>query len=124
MVAQASRVLGFTPAVRLEGPVESVLSDEVRTEMVASMREALGNVARHARPRRRRCVVEIVDDQVVMTVVDNGVGPPDGRGQRARRPRTQQPDVARRSASAARARLTPRDPAEGTGAVLRWTARF
>ena len=54
VVAQASRVLGFTPALRIEGPVETLLSDEVRTEMVASMREALGNVARHAAPRTRR----------------------------------------------------------------------
>jgi PAS domain S-box-containing protein len=76
VVAQASRVLGFTPAVRMEGPVESVLTDEIRTEMVASMREALGNVARHARASRAQVLVQIEDDRVVMTVTDNGVGPP------------------------------------------------
>jgi len=76
VVAQASRVLGFTPAVRMGGPVESVLSDEIRTEMVASMREALGNVARHARATAAAVDVELVDDNVVMTVTDNGIGPP------------------------------------------------
>ena len=48
VVAQASRLLGFTPALRIEGPLDTVLGDDVRAEMVASMREALGNVARHA----------------------------------------------------------------------------
>ena len=37
-------MLGFTPALRIEGPVDTLLSDEVRTEMVASMREALESV--------------------------------------------------------------------------------
>lgn len=76
VVAQASRVLGFTPSLRMEGPVESVLTDEIRTEMVASMREALGNVARHAEASLAQVLVQIADDSVVMTVIDNGVGPP------------------------------------------------
>jgi PAS domain S-box-containing protein len=76
VVAQASRVLGFTPSLRLDGPVDSVLSPEVRTEMVASMREALGNVARHAQASQATVVVALADGHVVMTVSDNGVGPP------------------------------------------------
>lgn len=76
VVAQASRVLGFTPALRLHGPVDSVLSPEVRTEMVASMREALGNVARHAQASQATVLVELADGDVVMTVSDNGLGPP------------------------------------------------
>lgn len=76
VMAQASRVLGFTPALRLDGPVETVLADEVRTEMVASMREALGNVARHARASSAEVQVELAGDRVVMTVTDNGQGPP------------------------------------------------
>lgn len=76
VVAQASRVLGFTPALRLDGPVETVLTDDVRTEMVASMREALGNVARHARASQAHVVIEVRDDLVSMSVLDNGLGPP------------------------------------------------
>ncbi|MCB0965892.1 MAG: PAS domain S-box protein [Ilumatobacter sp.] len=76
VVAQASRVLGFTPALRLEGPVDSVLTNEIRTEMIASMREALGNVARHAKASEAAVLVTVDDGSVVMTVVDDGVGPP------------------------------------------------
>jgi PAS domain S-box-containing protein len=76
VVAQASRVLGFTPALRLEGPVESVLTPEIRTEMIASMREALGNVARHAQASAASVVIAVDEGNVVMTVTDDGVGPP------------------------------------------------
>lgn len=76
VMAQASRVLGFTPALRLDGPVETAITDEIRTEMVASMREALGNVARHAAATRADVTVELVDSHVVMRVIDNGSGPP------------------------------------------------
>jgi len=76
VVAQASRVLGFTPALRLEGPVESVLSEPVRGEMVASLREALGNVARHAHATQVEVMIAVRGDQIEATVTDNGVGPP------------------------------------------------
>lgn len=77
VVAQANRVLGFTPALRLDGPVESVLSDEVCVEMIASMREALGNVARHAGASKVDVTIAVEGDRVVMRVVDDGVGPPE-----------------------------------------------
>lgn len=81
VVAQASRVLGFTPALRLDGPVESVLSDETNTEMMASLREALGNVARHADASTVEVTIAVEGDHVVMLVSDDGVGPPDMSGQ-------------------------------------------
>ena len=123
VVAQASRVLGFTPSLRLEGPVDSVMSDEVRTEMVASMREALGNVARHAKASLAHVVVAVVDKSVVMTVTDNGVGPPN--------------DVAalkgghglsnlqsRAAGFGGWCTLEQRDPDAGLGAVLRWSVPY
>jgi PAS domain S-box-containing protein len=77
VIAQATRVLGFTPRLRIDGPVESMVSPEVRSEMVASLREALGNIARHA--GATETVVELtVDDAVELSVSDNGVGFPPG----------------------------------------------
>ena len=80
VVAQANRVLGFTPALRLDGPVESVLSDEMAVEMIASMREALGNVARHAGASKVDVTIAVEGDRVVMRVIDDGVGPPQDPG--------------------------------------------
>ncbi len=121
VMAQASRVLGFTPALRMDGPVESALSDEVRTEMVASMREALGNVARHANATWAQVQVELVGDQVVMSVADNGQGPPT--------------DEAKLRGGHGLANLQSRAAAfggdctlsagnGGRGAVLRWSAPY
>jgi PAS domain S-box-containing protein len=77
VVAQARRVLGFTPALRLDGPVDSVLTPEIRSEMISSMREALGNVARHASASQAGVRVAVDHRDVVMSVSDDGVGPPD-----------------------------------------------
>ena len=81
VVAQASRVLGFTPALRLVGPVESVMSDDTCAEMMASLREALGNVARHAKASAVDVTIAVEGDRVTMMVRDDGVGPPDLAGQ-------------------------------------------
>jgi PAS domain S-box-containing protein len=123
VVAQASRVLGFTPALRIGGPVETLLSDEVRTEMVASMREALGNVARHAHATHASVVIDVVDDRVVMTVTDNGVGPPDDEAAKLGGHGLNNL-MSRAVAFGGSCTLTRRDPSEGSGAVLRWSARF
>jgi two-component system, NarL family, sensor histidine kinase DevS len=80
VMAQSSRVLGFTPSLRLEGPVDSVITDDIRTEMIASMREALGNVARHAEASSVSVVVGIDENRIAMTVTDNGIGPPENGG--------------------------------------------
>jgi PAS domain S-box-containing protein len=77
VITQATRVLGFTPRLRIDGPVESLVSNDVRIEMVASLREALGNVARHA--HASETIVELmVDEMVELSVRDNGVGLPAG----------------------------------------------
>jgi signal transduction histidine kinase len=121
VVAQASRVLGFTPALRVEGPVDTLLSAEVRTEMVASMREALGNVARHAKATQASVLVEIVDEMVVMTVTDNGVGPPENEATvRAGHGLTNL--MSRAASYGGTCTLGRRDGDDG--AVLRWTALF
>lgn len=73
LIAQASRLLGFTPHLRIDGPLEAVLTPEVRVEMVASMREALGNVARHAAATETHVEVT-AGEWVTVRITDNGRG--------------------------------------------------
>lgn len=73
LIAQASRLLGFTPHVRLDGPVEVAITPEIRAELVASMREALGNVARHAAATEAHVEVS-ASDRITMSITDNGRG--------------------------------------------------
>ena len=73
VVAQSSRLLGFTPRLRVDGPVEAVITSATRTELLATLREGLGNVARHARANDVEIEI-VVDDHVRLRVADNGVG--------------------------------------------------
>lgn len=120
VVAQANRVLGFTPTLRLTGPVESVLSDEMSVEMVASMREALGNVARHAGASRVDVTVAVEGDRVVMRVVDDGVGPPEPDGRISGGNGLINME-ARAAALGGDCALTAGD---GSGAVLTWSVPY
>lgn len=81
VVAQASRVLGFTPVLRIDGAIDTALSDDLQADLVASMREALSNVARHAQATEASIDVRLDQGSVEMVVTDNGAGPPTNHGQ-------------------------------------------
>jgi signal transduction histidine kinase len=65
--------LGFRPKVHTAGAVHSGVSDEVRPHLLAVLREALSNVGRHAQATSATVTLE-VDDEIVLTVLDNGRG--------------------------------------------------
>lgn len=69
-------VLGFTPLVRTNGPVDSVVPRELADQLLAVLREALSNVARHSEAQAAMVEVDATDDRVVLRVVDNGKGLP------------------------------------------------
>jgi len=75
LLGDARRVLGFTPRVLFDGPIDTTISDVVAVDLVATVGEALSNVARHAHASRVEVAVT-VDDVVTVTVTDDGVGPP------------------------------------------------
>ena len=72
-VTDLTPALGFTPRLVMEGPVDSVVTDDVRPHLMAVLREALTNVARHAAATSAEVVLSAGDD-VVLTVSDDGVG--------------------------------------------------
>jgi signal transduction histidine kinase len=65
--------LGFLPHLTTVGPVDAAVGDEVRGHLLAVLREALANAARHAAATAVEVVVA-VGDEVVLTVRDDGVG--------------------------------------------------
>jgi two-component system, NarL family, sensor histidine kinase DevS len=75
VTAHASRPLGFEPRVVFDGPVDTGLDARVANALIATLREALSNVARHA--KASRVDVEVtVEGEACLGVSDNGVGPP------------------------------------------------
>jgi signal transduction histidine kinase len=76
LVGEASDTLGFGPRVVLDGPVDSGIDDRIGDELIATLREALSNVARHARAAHVDVEVSVDRDGVRLRVVDDGIGPP------------------------------------------------
>ena len=73
-VDAAAASLGFRPNLRIDGPVDSAVPDEVCGDLVASLREALSNVVKHAQASAVHVDLAVGDGRLRLTVSDNGVG--------------------------------------------------
>ncbi|MDX8053637.1 GAF domain-containing protein [Lentzea sp. BCCO 10_0798] len=77
-VHESASLLGFEPDVSLEGPLDSVVPDQVRPDLLATLREALTNVVRHAKAKHVAVAVSV--DRTVtsleLMVKDDGRGLP------------------------------------------------
>jgi signal transduction histidine kinase len=73
-VDAAATTLGFRPVLDTIGPVDSAIPDDIVPELMAVLREALSNVARHAQATDVRVSVSATGPEVVLRVEDNGVG--------------------------------------------------
>lgn len=76
IIAQSSRVLGFSPRLRIQGPVEHSVSEAARLDLVATLRESLANVARHSRATAVTVEIDVADSTLHLRVGDNGTGLP------------------------------------------------
>jgi signal transduction histidine kinase len=82
--AQSAALLGFEPAIRFVGSVDSLIPSAMADHIVAAMREALTNAAKHAQARHVDVVIELIDGSAVLIVTDDGVGvDQDGGGRRS-----------------------------------------
>ncbi|WP_328314545.1 GAF domain-containing sensor histidine kinase [Streptomyces sp. NBC_00442] len=70
--------LGFTPALRMEGLLDTDVPQGVADEVVAVIGEALTNTARHARASRADVSLVVRRGELTVDVVDDGVGITDG----------------------------------------------
>jgi len=106
--------LGFPPKVSLDGPVDTMVPPRVGEQMLAVLREALSNVARHAQATDVTVRVSATPDAVSLVVVDDGVGlPTEGR-------RSGLDNLARRARDLGGTfDARPADP-PGTGTVVEW----
>jgi two-component system, NarL family, sensor histidine kinase DevS len=73
LVAQSARALGFEPSLALDGPIDTLVPDHVAGQLLAVLREALSNVARHAGATQVNVTVR-ADTELLLEVVDDGRG--------------------------------------------------
>ncbi|MET7785370.1 GAF domain-containing protein [Streptomyces sp900116325] len=83
-INMAAVPLGFKPAHRFLGPVDSLVGELTGKNLIAALREALSNAFRHAGASRIDVVVDATAtlsdgrDGVRLSVADDGVGIPEG----------------------------------------------
>lgn len=75
VLAEQAQALGFEPSVSFQGLVDTAVPDELSYHVVAVLREALANVAKHAQARSAAVTLS-VNDQLLLEVRDDGVGLP------------------------------------------------
>jgi signal transduction histidine kinase len=77
LVAEAGDMLGFEPTVLFEGQVDSATPEPVAADVLATLREGLSNVARHAQASRVDIVVTVDGGgEILLRITDDGIGPP------------------------------------------------
>lgn len=115
VVASLSAVLGFEPEVRFAGPVDTIVDTGFAEDVIAVVREALTNVARHAEASAVEISLTASTERVELRVADNGLG---------------LRETSRRSgldnmATRARRRggtFNAASPREGSGTIILWVA--
>ena len=74
VISDAAGTLEFEPGIRFDGLIDNGVDEPTGAHLLAVLREALSNVARHARATRATVSIEVTADELVATVVDDGVG--------------------------------------------------
>jgi signal transduction histidine kinase len=74
VVAELNPALGFEPGLQLSGVLEGTVPDPVVEDLLAVVREALTNVARHASARSVRVELSAGGGWLELRVTDDGVG--------------------------------------------------
>jgi PAS domain S-box-containing protein len=74
LIAESSRVLGFEPMVRFDGPIDAAVDPRVADHSLAVVREALSNTARHANAESVTVELSAVAHELTVVVEDDGIG--------------------------------------------------
>jgi signal transduction histidine kinase len=70
---ESTRILGFRPALMLPG-IDARVAPDLAADLLAVLREALSNVARHARAKHVTVTLAVQHGTLCLTVADDGSG--------------------------------------------------
>jgi two-component system, NarL family, sensor histidine kinase DevS len=116
VVEEMTALLGFAPSLRMDGRLDAAGAGAAVEHLLAVLREALSNVARHANATRADVAIVLADTghgrELELTVRD------DGNGIKPASRRSGLANMAER-ATALGGRLTA-EPADGGGTILEW----
>jgi len=75
LVRSLNSVVGFEVRVTFGGPIDAAVSDEVGDHLLATVREALTNVGRHAQATQATLALRVGAGVCRLEITDNGRGP-------------------------------------------------
>jgi signal transduction histidine kinase len=113
VVDEAYASTGVRPQLRVDGPIDTAVDEPTGGSLLAVLREALSNVARHARASAVTVQIDVSGERVGLVVTDNGqgLGQPDGNGNGLTNMRKRAEDLGGTFAA---------EPAPGGGTRLTW----
>jgi len=117
LVEEMTPMLGFAPSLRLGAGLAAPVRPELAEQMLAALREALSNAARHAQAHGVDVTVDVdPDGMLTVLVTDDGIGIPAEVKRSGLRNLT-----SRAQDLGGELRLSPADPAAATpGTRLEW----
>jgi signal transduction histidine kinase len=74
LVRELAPVVGFEIPVTFAGPIDSVVPEQVTEHLLATLREAITNIARHAHATEATVALSVADGLCRLQVTDNGCG--------------------------------------------------
>lgn len=74
LVRSLRPMIGFDIGCSFEGPIDAIISQSVTEQLLATVREAVTNVGRHAQATEASVMVSVVGGVCRLRVVDNGRG--------------------------------------------------
>ncbi|NUR97567.1 MAG: GAF domain-containing protein [Kribbellaceae bacterium] len=74
LVGEYTEPLGFRAQLTFTGPIDTVVPVTVRPQILATIREALSNIVRHAQASHAAVEVTVEPDHIVTRITDNGIG--------------------------------------------------
>ncbi len=83
LLQESAEPLGIRPQLSVAGPIDTVVDADLRADLLAVVREALSNVARHAGAHVVKVRVEASGEALLLTVDDDGSGLPAEPGRRS-----------------------------------------
>jgi signal transduction histidine kinase len=80
LVDELTPVVGFEVNTSISGPIDATLSDEIVEHLLATLREALTNIGRHAHASRASVMLSVGSKNCRLQILDNGHGIDHGEG--------------------------------------------
>ena len=72
LVEELTPVVGFEVSTSIDGPIDAALSDEIVEHLLATLREALTNIGRHAQASRASVMLSVDSEMCRLQILDNG----------------------------------------------------